>query len=129
VVWEWVRWENMERYVDAGIFARVVYDQRRAIPGATRNLHFPAGPPVRERLESVDERQRRYSYSLIDPGPVPVRDYVGEVRIEPDGDDASWIHVASTCTPVGVSEEEWARTYAAMQEGLFTALRRAVAQT
>ena len=79
-IWDFVRWENMEQYVSAGLFARVVYDERRAIVGATRRLFFHDGPPVHERLEIVAASDYHYAYRLIDSGPLPVTDYVGQVR-------------------------------------------------
>jgi hypothetical protein len=57
-------------------------------------------------------------YRLIDTGPMPVVDYVGQVRITPAGPDACHVKVASTCSPVAISDEEWVRMYTDMQTGL-----------
>lgn len=118
-VWEYVRWENMEQYVDGGYFSGVVYDERRAVVGATRSLCFPEGPPVRERLEAIDERDHHYVYRLIDSGPMPVTDYVGEVRITPAGPDACCLKVTATCSPVGIDKAEWLKLYTELQTALF----------
>jgi hypothetical protein len=122
-VWEFVRWENMERYVAAGMFARVVYDERRAIAGATRSLFLHEGPPVRERLETIEADAYHYVYRLIDCGPMPVTDYVGDVRITPTGSCGCRLTVTSTCEPVGVSEAEWVGMYTALQNQLFDHIR------
>ena len=118
VVWEYVRWERMDQYVDAGFFRAVEYDERRAVVGATRSLHLADGPPVRERIEAIAEGDFHYIYRLIDSGPLPVTDYVGQVRITPAGPDACVVKVASTCSPVGITEDEWVRMYTEMQTGL-----------
>ncbi len=117
-VWEYVRWERMDVYVEAGFFRAVDYDERRAIVGATRSLHLAEGPPVRERIEAIDA-DFHYVYRLIDSGPMPVTDYVGEVRVTPAGPDACCIKVASRCSPVGISDAEWVRIYTDLETRLF----------
>src|SRR6185369_12403602 len=118
-VWEYVRWENLEQYVEGGYFSGVVYDERRAVAGATRTLSFPEGPPCRERLEVIDEADHHYVYRLIDSGPMPVMDYVGDVRITPAGPDACCLKVSSTCSPVGIENAEWVKLYTELQTALF----------
>ena len=118
-VWEYVRWERMDVYVEAGFFRGVDYDERRAIVGATRSLQLDDGPPVRERIEAIDARDFHYVYRLIDSGPMPVTDYVGEVRVTPAGPDACCIKVTSRCSPVGISDAEWVRMYTDLETRLF----------
>jgi hypothetical protein len=122
-VWEYVRWERMDVYVEAGFFHRVDYDERRAIVGATRSLYVDDGPPVRERIEAIDERAFHYVYRLIDSGPMPVTDYVGQVRITPAGPDACVIKVGCTFSPVGIDDVEWTQIYLDIQDRLFEFIR------
>jgi hypothetical protein len=118
-VWEYVRWERTDVYVEAGFFRRVEYDERRAIVGATRSLHLMDGAAVRERIEAIDARDFHYVYRLIDSGPMPVTDYVGEVRVTPAGPDACCIKVMSRCSPVGITDAEWLRMYTDLETRLF----------
>ena len=118
-VWEWVRWERMDRYVEAGLFRRVDYDERRAVVGATRSLWIDDGPPVRERIEAIDEADFHYVYRVIDSGSMPVTDYVGQVRITPAGPNACAIKVACTFSPLGIEAAEWVRQYTEMETALF----------
>lgn len=122
-VWQYVRWENMDLYVDAGFFRRVDYDERRALVGATRSLYLDDGPPMRERIEAIEERDFHYVYRIIDSGPMPVTDYVGQVRITPAGPDACAIKVACTFSPVGIDDAEWVRIYLDIQTRLFAFIR------
>ncbi len=52
--------------------------------GAIRALHL-AGPPMRERVIAF-ERPRLFTYELLSG--LPVRDHVGTVTVEADGDGA-----------------------------------------
>ena len=125
-VWEYVRWENADVLERAGFFGRVEYGERRAIPGAERTLYTPNGEAVRERLESVEPSEFRYVYRLVDPGPMPLREYVGEVRVVAEGDDRCRITVSSTFTPAGITETAWRERYEELEQALFAYIRTQV---
>ena len=122
-VWNLVRWDNESALIDSGAFARVVYEERRPIAGATRALHPADGAPVRERLTSVDAARLSYVYSVIDPGPMPLQEYVGQACVEPEGERACRLTVSCTFTPRGISDEEWVAIYHAIQQRLIAYLR------
>lgn len=56
--------------------------------GAIRTFHLPGDARVVERIESHNPAQRRYTYRIIDSGPLPFTDYVGAAEITPDGPGA-----------------------------------------
>jgi len=125
-VWNLVRWDNEAALIESGAFARVEYEERRPLPGATRWLHPHEGPPIRELLETIDGAEMRYSYRLLDPGPMPLRQYVGEVAIDSEDQSHCRLSVACTFETLGISEAQWIEAYEAMQKRLFEFLRGAV---
>jgi len=52
--------------------------------GAVRTLSNPKGDIV-ERLEALDNDNRTLTYALVQPGPMPVRDYTSTMTVEADG--------------------------------------------
>jgi hypothetical protein len=73
--------------------------------GRVRTLANPAGEAIVERLETFNDKERYYSYSIL-KAPFPARDYLATLRVTPQGDAASVVEWSGSFTPVGVSEEE-----------------------
>lgn len=59
--------------------------------GAVRTIALNAGGEVIERLESLDNDAREFSYAIINDSPLPVKNYVSTVRISADGPSASQV--------------------------------------
>lgn len=72
--------------------------------GMIRTITFGDAEIV-ERLESVDEATRSTSYSIMS-GPLPVRDYLSTIRIEPAASDSTRVVWSSTFEPDGVPEAD-----------------------
>ncbi|HEY2203916.1 MAG TPA: SRPBCC family protein [Pseudonocardia sp.] len=51
--------------------------------GAVRRLTLADGSQVAERLVSMDDDERSYTYAFTDPGTMPVRSYKSTIRIAP----------------------------------------------
>lgn len=73
--------------------------------GRVRTLANPAGESIVERLETFNDKERYYSYSIL-KAPFPARDYLATLRVTPQGDSASLVEWSGSFTPVGVSEQE-----------------------
>jgi len=73
--------------------------------GRVRTLANPAGEAIVERLETFNDKERYYSYSIL-KAPFPARDYLAALRVTPQGDSASVVEWSGSFTPVGVSEQE-----------------------
>ena len=56
--------------------------------GATRTIATADGGQLVERLEALDEANFRYSYRIIDSGPLPVSGYLGQVEMTATGPDS-----------------------------------------
>jgi hypothetical protein len=53
------------------------------VVGAVRKLTLGGGGVVRERLVTLDDIDRTYTYEFTDPGPMPVRSYRSTIRVAP----------------------------------------------
>ena len=53
------------------------------VVGAVRKLTLGDGDVVRERLVTLDDAARSYTYDFTDPGPFPVRSYRSTLRVFP----------------------------------------------
>ncbi|KNC88411.1 SRPBCC family protein [Trabulsiella odontotermitis] len=74
--------------------------------GRTRTLTTSDGGTVIERLEAFDNRERRYSYSIIQ-APFPVVDYLSTISVHATEDSTvSRVEWTGRFTPVNVSNED-----------------------
>jgi hypothetical protein len=73
--------------------------------GSTRTLTLPNGASLVERLENSNPANRSYSYSILS-GPLPVADYLAELRVKDNGDGTSTVAWSSEFQPKGVAEND-----------------------
>ncbi|WP_410982612.1 SRPBCC family protein [Bacillus cereus] len=74
--------------------------------GRVRHLDNPDGEAIVERLEAFNDKERYYTYSIMN-APFPVTDYQSTIRVK-EGTDGktSLVEWNGSFTPVGVSDEE-----------------------
>jgi len=90
--------------------------------GRTRHLANPDGGVIIERLMSFDERERRYSYHILE-APFPCKDYLATLRVEAvDGGKRSRVEWFGEFTAVGVSDAEVSRLFQGIYEDGLKAL-------
>lgn len=90
--------------------------------GAVRTLTLQdGGPPIVERLESLDEQAQVLSYSIIE-SPLPLQDYVAHMEVRDLGEGQCELKWSSTFQPKGAPEGEAIKVvegvYSAGFEGL-----------
>ena len=70
-----------------------------------RQLTLGDGSKISERLDSQDDDARTYTYSILDAGSLPVRDYQSTIAVAADGSGAT---VTWSCEfePHGASETD-----------------------
>ena len=51
--------------------------------GSTRTLTLKGGGTIVEELESYSDADRKLSYRMKDPGPVPVTNYSSTISVKP----------------------------------------------
>lgn len=65
------------------IKASEIEEGTNLVVGAVRKLTLDGGGVVRERLVTLDDIDRTYTYEFTDPGPMPVRSYRSTIRVAP----------------------------------------------
>lgn len=74
--------------------------------GHVRHLSLVGGGTIIERLERLDAESFRYVYSVID-SPLPVADYVAELRVHKDGSgEGCEVEWSGEFKPSGASVED-----------------------
>lgn len=68
--------------------------------GAIRTFHLTGGATITERIETHDASDRRYTYRIIDSGPLPYTRYLGAAEVTPAGPDACVLSWAAMADPV-----------------------------
>jgi len=76
--------------------------------GAVRKLKLVGGATLVERLEHVSDTERLYRYSIVD-SPLPVSNYVSEIRVRDNGDGTSTVEWSGEFEPKGAPEAEVAK--------------------
>lgn len=61
---------------------KAVADKGSAV-GSVRTLTLKGGGNIVEELESYSDTERRFSYRMKDPGPVPVSNYSSTISVKP----------------------------------------------
>ncbi|MCG8591290.1 MAG: SRPBCC family protein [Proteobacteria bacterium] len=84
--------------------------------GAVRTLTMPGGLSLQERLESFDEAQHQFSYSILEPCPLPVTGYLSTVTLSAAG-DACHIDWNGRFEPNGSVPEDQVK---GMVQGIYT---------
>lgn len=79
---------------------------RKLVLLRVRHLANPDGDTIAERLEVFNEKDRCYTYSIMQ-APFPVTDYLSTIQVKEDTDGkSSLVEWSDSFTPVGVSDEE-----------------------
>ena len=91
--------------------------------GAVRTLTLEGGgPPILEKLESLDEKARTLCYSII-TSPLPVAGYFATVELKELGPGNCELHWGSTFEPKGVPEAEAVQVIKGVYAGAFEGLK------
>jgi len=77
--------------------------------GSLRKLHLVGGGTITERLEEVSPSERVYRYAITD-GPLPVSNYLAEIKVKDNGDGTSTVEWSSEFEAKGVPDSEALQT-------------------
>ena len=73
--------------------------------GSVRQLSLAGGGTLIEKLESVDDNERVYTYSFVDC-PLPISNYISTVRVQDNGEGGSTVEWSSEFVANGAPENE-----------------------
>lgn len=86
-------WQRIKAFNDMGwhpaIESTTATDGNQ--PGSVRTLKLKGGGTIIESLESWSDADRKFSYRMKDPGPVPVNNYSSTISVTPAGTNASTV--------------------------------------
>jgi mxaD protein len=93
-------------------------------PGMIRSVVIPPLPTARERLDGIDEEERRVRYRVVDGNPMPVCDYAASMQVIDAGEGRCKLRWCSRWEPDGVSEEEARKAVSQLYTSVLVAARR-----
>ena len=91
--------------------------------GQLRTITFGSKSVV-ERLDELDHDAKRITYSILQAGPLPVRDVPGDDAARSAGDAACTLTWFSDFEPEGASEEDAVKAVRGVYDGGIAGLRR-----
>ena len=93
-----------------------------------RRLTLHGGGTIVERLDAKDDRQRTYTYSILE-GPLPVAGYTAKLHVAETNDGRSCtVEWSSAFEPSGASEPEAVKVIRGIYEAGFDSLRKMFGQ-
>lgn len=90
--------------------------------GRVRKLTTADGAVIVERLQTYDNANRTYSYS-IDTGPFPATNYLATLQVSAAGEQETVIIWSGSFTPDGVSDAEIETLFQGVYDGGLEALK------
>ena len=90
--------------------------------GRVRKLTTTDGAVIVERLQTYDNANRTYSYS-IDTGPFPATNYLATLQVSAAGEQETVITWSGSFTPDGVSDAEVEALFQGVYDGGLEALK------
>ena len=90
--------------------------------GRVRTLTTADGAVIVEKLQTFDEANRTYSYSIVQ-GPFPVTNYLATVLVAAAGDQETIVTWSGSFTPDGISDAEAEALFQEVYEGGLGALQ------
>ncbi len=107
-VWKFLGWrvetESLEQMMAANALPGSIEWSGDKL-GDRRTITLPdGGGALIERLEAIDAPNYQYSYRIIDPGPMPVSDYLGYLKITAQGEDSCVVRFTADFNEEGYIE-------------------------
>jgi hypothetical protein len=92
--------------------------------GRVRTLELAGGGSITERLEHFDEKDRVYSYSILQ-GPLPVKNYVATIKVKQNADGKGCtIDWWSEFVPAGAPEADAVKVVQGIYQAGFDSLQK-----
>ena len=91
--------------------------------GSTRRLQLVGGAQILERLEEISPTERLYRYSILQ-SPLPIRDYVSEIRVKDNGDGTSTVEWSSDFNVNSSNESDVVKTIQSVYQAGLDNLRK-----
>lgn len=90
--------------------------------GRVRTLTTADGAVIVEKLQTFDEANRTYSYSIV-KGPFPVTNYLATLQVSTAGKNEAEVTWSGSFTPDGISDAEAEAVFLGVYQGGLDALK------
>jgi hypothetical protein len=91
--------------------------------GRQRRLQLMGGGEIIERLETIDEKDRLYRYSIVS-APLPVANYTATLRVRDDGSGNALVEWSSEFEPAGAAEADAIKSVQGIYQAGFDSLKK-----
>lgn len=92
--------------------------------GTLRTLSLVGGGTIEEKLERIDDKERRYTYSIVS-GPLPVNNYTSTLKVREAGDGTGCtVEWSSEFEPKGAPEGDAVAAISGIYEAGFENLKK-----
>lgn len=119
-------WDTIGGFNDLAKWHPAVARSEESKSGNTRlrTLHLHGGASLVERLETIDDKARSYSYNILE-GPLPVTRYRSTLRVTEKADGRGCtVEWSSEFEPSGASESDAIKAIRGVYEAGFENLRK-----
>lgn len=119
-VWQTIEdFAHMDRWLP-GI--RMLPSEKSGTDVGAERVFDAGGKTFRERLNRLDSDMRVLEYALIE-GPVPVREYIATVSVEPAGESQSVVRWKAVFVPMSEPHDKCAKSVRRGLEGALAGLK------
>lgn len=115
-------WQRVGGFLSLNDWLPMIASSEALEGGRVRKLTMQDGAVIIERLQTYDNANRTYSYS-IDTGPFPATHYLATLQVSTTGEQETLVTWSGSFTPDGVSDAEIEALFQSLYEGGLQAMK------
>lgn len=115
-------WQLVGGFLSLSDWLPMIASSEASEGGRIRTLTTTDGAVIIEKLQTFDDANRTYSYSIVE-GPFPVTHYLATLQVSAAGDQDTVITWSGSFTPDGISDAEAETLFQGVYQGGLDALK------
>ncbi len=115
-------WQRVGGFLSLNDWLPMIASSEALEGGRVRKLTMQDGAVIVERLQTYDNANRTYSYS-IDTGPFPATHYLATLQVSTTGEQETLVTWSGSFTPDGVSDADIEALFQSLYEGGLQAMK------
>lgn len=115
-------WQLVGGFLALPDWLPLIASSEAAEGGRLRKLKTADGAVIIEKLETFDEANRNYSYSIVE-GPFPVTNYLANLQVTAISDQETEVTWSGSFTPDGITDAEAESLFDGVYQGGLDALK------
>lgn len=118
-------WQAMGSFAAIGDWHPMIekVESKGESKGSMRTLHMIGGAKLVEQLEEISPTERLYRYSITE-SPLPISNYVSEIRVTDNGDGTSTVEWSSDFVVNSPNENDVVKTIQEVYQSGLTNLQK-----